>query len=130
MAQQISLLPHPRSILFSSHRFRSSSLPARYSIRGSSRQKSALPLQGGNNVGGKVIRPLATKSFLADSCFIILHPTSTLGWLYNSWSLCLSLSSSLALLRDGRAPLPFRAFLLARWIDALLALVEKSRWIL
>lgn len=94
MAQQISLLPHPRSILFSSLRFRPSSLPARCSIRGSSRQKSASPLQGGNNVGGKVIRPLATKSFLADSCFIILHPTSTRGWLYNSWSLCLSLSSS------------------------------------
>lgn len=123
MARQISLLPHPRSILFSSLRFRLS-LPARCSVH---RQhiytqdpgrtaKSASPHQGGNSVGGKVIRPLATKSFLADSCFIILHPASTLA----GSGLFVSLSLSLALLRDGRAPLPFRALLLARWIDALL----------
>lgn len=97
MDQQISLLPHPRSIFFSSLRFRLS-LPARCSIHSSSRQKSASPLQGGNGVGGKVIRPLATKSFLADSCFIILHPASTRGWLYNS-GLFVFLSLSRSLLR-------------------------------
>lgn len=55
------------------------SLPSRVSAPLEPPRRNASPFQGGNSVGGKVIRPLATKSFLADSCFIILRPASTRG---------------------------------------------------
>lgn len=126
MGQQISLLPHPRVEILFFPRFVfvfPSSPRARCSMHSSSRhgQKSASPLQGGNSVGGKVIRPLATKSFLADSCFIILHPAST-----RLHSQSLSLSLCFSFFPPLRWSLPLKAsLLLARWIDAC---AQKNHW--
>lgn len=93
MVQQISLLPSISLILLSSLCF----FPSRRAQHAAARAtKSSSPLRGGNSVGGKVIRPLATKSFPADSCFIILRPASTYVGPHSVLVLCLFLSISLS----------------------------------
>lgn len=96
MIQQISLLPSTSSILS----LRLASFPPEKRRRAqhaaARATKSSSPLRGGNSVGGKVIRLLATKSFPADSCFIILRPTSTYAGPHSALVLCLFLSFSLS----------------------------------
>lgn len=120
MDQQISLLPHPRSIFLSSFRFRLS-LPARCSIHTARAARRAhRRFKVATVLAGKLFDrlPLNHSSRTPALLSSILPPPMADSTTLDS----LSLSFSLALLCDGRAPLPFRALLLARWIDALLAL--------
>lgn len=124
--------PPSNSILLSSPRFPPSRRSGNaFSASLHEPRRVSSPLRGGNSVGGKVIRPLATKSFPADSCFIIPRLTSTYAGAPIALWFFVSFFPSLPYLPSRFPhllwPLPFIALPLVRRIDALLA-SEKSRW--